>query len=171
MEYALFGGLVLVSLVGIALAVFQLPGTWLILAAAIGYDGYFGWTQITWPWLVGMAVFAVVVEVFDTLAGAVAAKRAGASRRAVVGSLVGGFAGMFIFSIPVPVLGTIVGGLLGCFAGALAGELSVKQDLVSGARVGLFATLGKIVGLVAKTSAALVLAGAAVSRAAWAMVN
>lgn len=168
MEYALFGGLVLVSLAGIVLAVFQMPGTWLILAAAVGYDGYFGWTEITWPWLVGMAVFAVVVEVFDTLAGAVAAQRAGASRRAVIGALVGGFAGMFVFTpvVPIPVVGTIFGGLLGCFAGAMLGELSLKRDLATGARVGLFATLGKIVGLVAKTSAAIVLAGAAVSLAA-----
>jgi len=148
-----------------------LPGTWLILASAIGYDWYFDWTQIGWPWLVGMGIFAVIVEVFETLAGAVAAQRAGASRRAVIGALVGGFAGMFVFTplVPIPVVGTIVGGLLGCFAGALTGELSLNKDLATGARVGLFATIGKIIGLVAKTSAAIVLAGAAVACAAWTM--
>jgi len=159
--------LVLLSVGGIVLAVLQLPGTWLILAAAVGYDWYYHWHRVGWVWLISLAVFAVVAELFDTLAGVVAARKAGASRRAAIGALVGGIAGMIVFSIPVPVFGTVVGGLLGCFLGALAAELSLRKDMVTGARVGLFATIGRLVGIIAKTSAALVIAGAAVSRALW----
>ena len=167
MDYLILSALVLLSIGGIVLAVLQLPGTWVIIVSAVGYDWYYDWQRIGWVWLVSLAVFALIAEVFDSLAGVMAAKTAGASRRAAIGALVGGIAGMLLFSIPVPVFGTVVGGLLGCFVGALAAELSLRKEFGTGAKVGLFATIGRLVGIVAKTSAALVIAGAAVSRAAW----
>jgi len=167
MDYLVLSTLVLLSAGGIVLAVLQLPGTWVIIASAVGYDWYYDWQRIGWVWLVSLVVFAVIAEVFDSLAGVVAAKKAGASRRAAIGALVGGIVGMLVFSIPVPVFGTVVGGLLGCFVGALAAELSLRKDFSTGAKVGLFATIGRLVGIVAKTSPPLIIAGAVVSRAAW----
>jgi len=167
MDYLILAALVLLSVGGIVLAVLQLPGTWLIIASAVGYDWYYDWQRIGWGWLVALTVFALIAEVFDSLAGVVAARKAGASRRAAIGALVGGLAGMIVFSIPVPVFGTVVGGLIGCFVGALVAELTLRKDFGAGAKVGLFATIGRLVGIVAKTSAALIIAGAAVSRAAW----
>jgi uncharacterized protein YqgC (DUF456 family) len=166
-DYLILSALVLLSVCGIALAVLQLPGTWLIIASAVGYDWYYDWQRIGWVWLASLAVFALIAEVFDSLAGVVAARKAGASRRAAIGALVGGIVGMIVIGIPVPVLGTVVGGLLGCFGGALVAELSLRKNLVTGAKVGLFATIGRLVGIVAKTSASLIIAGTVVSRAAW----
>ncbi|HWL91947.1 MAG TPA: DUF456 domain-containing protein [Phycisphaerae bacterium] len=169
MEIAALGMLTVVALLGVALAAFQLPGTWLILAAAAGYDWYFDWQRFGWKWLIGLLIFAGLAEVVDTLAAVVAAKRAGASRRAAIGAVIGGFVGMILISvpIPIPVVGAVIGGLMGCFLGALLAELSLNKDIATGARVGLFATIGKIFGLVAKTSAAAVIAGTVISLAAW----
>lgn len=170
MNSLLLISLIVLCLSGTALAVLQLPGTWVILISAVGYDWYYGWERIGWQWLVGLGLLAVAAEVVDSLAAIVAARRAGASRRAALGALVGGFAGMLLLSVPVPVIGTVIGGLVGCFVGALGAELTKRNDLAAGARVGLFATIGRVIGLAAKTSAALVIGGATVVmalRAAW----
>lgn len=162
--------LIALSLSGTALAVLQLPGTWVILISAVGYDWYYGWQRIGWQWLFALGLLAVAAEVVDSLAAVVAARRCGASRRAALGALVGGFAGMLLLSVPVPVIGTVIGGLVGCFVGALGAELTKHNNLAAGARVGLFATIGRVIGLAAKTSAALVIGGATVAmalRAAW----
>jgi uncharacterized protein YqgC (DUF456 family) len=157
--------LIILSLVGIALAALQLPGTWLILLAAVGYDALHDWNRIGWKWLAALGVVALVAEALELLASAVVAKKAGASRRAAIGALVGGLAGMLLFSIPVPVIGTIIGGLVGCFVGALAMELTVRGDISTGTKVGIFATLGRIAGMLLKTAAAMTMAGAGVSLA------
>jgi uncharacterized protein YqgC (DUF456 family) len=145
--------LVTVACAGIVLAVMQLPGSWLILAAALGYDWYYGFSRI-----------AAAAEVVEALSSAVIARRAGASRRASIGALLGGLIGMFSLSfvVPIPIIGTIAGGFLGCFLGALLGEMTQHDDLTKGTRVGIFAMIGRLLGLIAKTAASLTIAGAVV---------
>ena len=48
MDILLLTILILVAAVGVLLAVFQLPGTWLIVTAAIGYDWYHDWQRFGW---------------------------------------------------------------------------------------------------------------------------
>jgi uncharacterized protein YqgC (DUF456 family) len=165
METFLFIALVTLALAGVALAAFTLPGSWIILASAIGYDCYFGWQRFGWKWLVALGAIALAAEIVELAASAVVAGKAGASRRAAVGSLLGGFAGMLLLSVPIPVIGTILGGFIGCFIGALAGEMTLRDDLRSGVRVGLFATLGRLLGMMVKISAAMAIAGAVISLA------
>ncbi len=167
MSIALLIGLAVICVAGVVLAALQLPGTWLILAAAAAYDWYGGWTEIGWKWLVGLAVVAVIAEVADSASAVLLARRAGASRRASIGALVGGFAGMFMLSLPLPLIGTIVGGLVGCFVGAWVGEMSVRDDMTASAKIGAFAALGRLVGLIAKTGAAFAIAGATMTLAIW----
>lgn len=173
MSVLLLIGLIIFALAGIVLAAFQLPGTWVILAAAIGYDCYFGFQRLGWKWLVALTAVAVMAEVLDSLFAVAMARKAGASRRAAVGALIGGFVGMFALSLPMPVVGTIAGGLLGCFAGAFLAELThpagAELDsgdrIALGTRVGVFAAIGRVMGLLAKMAAAFVIAGAAVALA------
>ncbi len=159
MEYFLFAVLCLLAVAGIFLAMLQLPGTWLILAASVGYDGYHGWRYLGWKWLVALTAAALTAEVVELAASFVVARKGGASRRASICAVIGGMAGMILLSVPIPIIGTIIGGMIGCFLGALAGELSVREDLAAVAKVGLFATIGRLIGMIAKTSAALVIAG------------
>lgn len=149
--------------IGVLLAALQLPGIWLIVSAAVVYDWAYDWHCIG-PTVLGvLAGLALAAEVVEHLAGALLAKRVGGSRRAVWGGLIGGFAGMFVFSFPVPVFGTIAGGIVGCFAGALIGELTVRDDLAHGARVGVAAALGRIAGMLIKLAVAMVIASVVVS--------
>ncbi len=160
-------GLGLCLLAGWLLAVFQLPGTWFILAATTAYDWHFDWDRITWPALAVMALLAVVAEVADLLAGMKGAQKAGASRAASWGALVGGIGGMLAFTplIPIPILGSILGGLLGCFGGAFVVERYFHGDTGKSAKVGFGAAVGRLVGLLIKLMTAIVISGIAVGTA------
>lgn len=170
MNVILLAALAAFCLVGIVLAALQLPGTWLIAAAAVGYDWCHDWHQFGWKWLVAMGLLAGAAEFVDFLSALLATHKAGASRRASVGAIAGGLLGMFALSLPLPLIGTIAGGLVGCFLGAFVGELSggnrAEGDgghrLATGTRVGLYAALGRLLGLLVKTAVAMILAGLAI---------
>lgn len=107
--------LVLGSLIGWLLTVFQLPGNWLIVlltvlaAWLIPIETRFGIGWVT----VGIVFGLVVVgEVLELATGAVIAKKHGASRRAVWLSLIGGVAGALFGASGgsfIPVIGTLIG--------------------------------------------------------------
>ena len=146
--------LVLAVVVSLILVPLGLPGTWLMLAAAIGYDylstvGKIGWVAIG----IGLAL-AVVAEVLEfTLAGRYARKYGG-SKRAGWGALIGGFIGAFM-GVPVPVIGSVIGAFAGSFIGALIAELSRRE---SGATVATRAATGALVGRVVATAMKLAFA-------------
>jgi uncharacterized protein YqgC (DUF456 family) len=151
-------GLTLVTLVSLVLAVFQLPGTWIILGGSILYAWHGHWQTIT-PTVLGiLAGLAILGELWEFASSALLARRAGASARASWFALAGGFLGMFIFSIPVPVLGTIFGAVAGCFAGAVIGEMTVREDMAGAARVGASAAVGRVLGTIGKLMVTLVMA-------------
>ncbi len=156
-------GLGLCLIGGLLLAVFQLPGTWFILAASAAYDWHFGWSRLTGYALAAMAFLAACAEVADFVAGMKGAQKAGASRAASWGALIGGFCGMLVFTplIPVPILGSVLGGLLGCFAGAFIAERRGHGDSGKCAKVGLGAAVGRLVGLLIKLLAAFAMSGIA----------
>ena len=158
-------GLGLASAIGVLLAALQLPGTWIIFCAAVVYDWAHDWQRMGPTALAVFAGLVVGAEILEQVSGMVLTGRAGGSKRASWGGLIGGIAGMFLFTFPVPVIGTIAGGIVGCFAGALIGELTVRDDLCHGARVGVAAALGRIAGMLAKLLVAFVLAGASLSLA------
>lgn len=156
-------GLGLVLILGLLLALFQLPGTWLILAGSMFYDWQHGWSRLTWYALGAMALLAVAAEAADIFAGMKGAQKAGASRAASWGALIGGFCGLLIFTplIPIPIVGSVLGGLAGCFAGAFVVERHVHGDAGKSARVGLGAAIGRLVGLLIKLLAAFAMCGIA----------
>lgn len=142
--------------------VFTLPGNWLIIGLAALFawllpaDEYgrgFGWITV-----IVLALIAVLGEVIEFAAGAAGAAKHGASRRAlllsIVGAAVGSITGAAV-GIPVPIIGPLVaavgGGAAGAFGGAYLGEvwkgkLHPERTAVStGALMGrLFGTIGKL---------------------------
>jgi uncharacterized protein len=97
--------------------------------------------RIGWPTLTVLGVLAALALVADMIASLLGAKRAGASRWALIGSMIGAVAGL-LFGLP--------GLLLGPFAGAVIGELIARRPLAAAARVGLATWVGLLIGTLAK---------------------
>lgn len=147
--------LILICGVGVILCVFRLPGTWLIVAAGVADQWLHHWPKMWIVYvLIGVALIAEIVE-FGT--AGIVARRAGGSRASAWGGLVGGIIGVFVFSIPLPLIGSVIGALLGCFLGAAIVELHQQQELSHGARVGYFAAIGMALGIVSKIAAAMLM--------------
>ncbi len=126
-----FGGLVLPVMPGAVLLF-----TGLFAAAWAENFAFVGWGTLT---LLGM--MALSTYLLDFAATALGTGRFGGSKRAIVGASVGGVVGLFF---------GIFGVLLGPFAGGVIGELTAKRDPLAAGWAGIGATLGFVVGSVAK---------------------
>lgn len=143
--------LILICLVSLFLIPLGLPGTWLILAAGIGYSILVPNSIGTFT-IVAIGVIAIVAEMVEfTLAGTYARKYGG-SKRASWGAIIGGTVGAIV-GVPVPIVGPIVGGFLGAFAGALAFEYSRGSGAQASTRVAWGALVGKAVAAAMKVAA------------------
>ena len=123
-------------------------GIWLIA----GVDGY---RHLGLWWLLTIACVGTLGLMVDLVAGALGAKRLGASPQAVCGALAGALLGLF-FGLP--------GVLLGPFVGACIGELAAGGGIRRSTRVGIGTWIGLIFGTIVKLVASvtmLVLFGAA----------
>lgn len=119
-----------------------LPGTPLILVAAIGHRLYFGAEHsVNNLVLVILIALTIASLVFDFLASVLGAKKFGSTWRGAVGAVIGGIVGLF-FALP--------GIILGPFLGAMLFEMLGDREFKAAARAGLGATLGLILGVVGK---------------------
>jgi uncharacterized protein YqgC (DUF456 family) len=132
------GGAVVPALPGIPLI---FGGIWLIAAV----DRY---RHVGMWWLLAIAFVGAVGLTLDLIAGALGAKSAGASPRAVWGALLGMLVGLF-FGLP--------GLLFGPFLGAVLGELSAGNSVLRSAHVGLSAWIGLIFGTIIKVVSSLIM--------------
>ncbi|HMC56965.1 MAG TPA: DUF456 domain-containing protein [Gemmatimonadaceae bacterium] len=162
MEAILLGIIMLVSLFMIPLG---LPGTWVMIAAGVGYSilvpnsiGMFA--------LIGTVALAVVAEVFEfTLAGKYARKYGG-SKRASWGAVIGGTVGAFV-GVPVPIIGPILGAFAGAFLGALVFEYSRGSGAHASTKVATGALIGRVVASALKVAIGLMIAAWLVSAAVF----
>ena len=115
MEVLLFAIVLLVSLFLIPLG---LPGTWIMVGSAIGYDAIVGGDPIGWVTIAATAALAVIAEIFEFSLSARYTKKYGGSRRAGWGAIIGGIVGAIV-GVPVPIIGSVIGAFVGSFAGAL----------------------------------------------------
>ena len=136
----------LTGLIGSLLPV--LPGTPLILIAAIGHRLYFGDASASNLVLAILGTLMVVSLVFDFLASVLGAKKFGATWRGMAGALIGGIIGLF-FSLP--------GIILGPFLGAMLFEMLGDKEFKKAAKAGLGATVGLLLGVVGKFSIGVVM--------------
>ena len=146
--WVLAGVLVVVGLAGTILP--ALPGVplvfmGLLIAAWIG-----DFQKIGWPTLTMLALLTALAAAADLLATLFGAKRAGASKLALLGAAIGSVVGLFF---------GLIGILVFPFVGAVAGELFARQRLEHAARVGLATWLGMLFGALAKLSLAITMVG------------
>ena len=164
MELAALFVALLFTLLGLGclvLVVIGLPGTWIMIALAVGVElldhhyrtganpETYGW------WAIGAcAVLAGAGEVLEAGAGAAGTRAGGGSRRGMVGAMIGGLVGAIVFTplIPVPIVGTLIGALLGTFAGAAIAEHSHEEppDAHATLKAAGGATIGRLLGTLGK---------------------
>ena len=143
---ALAAAVIVVGLVGAIVPV--LPGIPLIFAGIWLIAGVDGYRHLGLGWLLGIAAVGAVGLVVDLLAGALGAKRMGASPQAVWGALIGTLIGLF-FGIP--------GLLIGPFVGAVLGELSAGHSVLRSAHAGVSAWVGLMFGTIIKLVSSLMM--------------
>ena len=130
---------VAVGIVGTVLP--ALPGSLLVFAGLVLAAWAEGFEYVGWKAIAVLAVMTACTYGADLAAGALGAKRAGASGRAILGAALGMLVGLF-FGLP--------GVILGPFVGAVLGELTVQRHLGHASRVGVGTWLGMVVGVAAK---------------------
>ena len=127
-----------------------LPGTPLVMLAAIGHKLYFGPTGAAWWVLVTLGGLTAISVLVDYAASIYGAKRLGATWRGAAGAIVGALIGLF-FSLP--------GILLGPFVGAMLFELAGGREWKEASRAGVGATLGLLAGAVGKVACCVAMIG------------
>ncbi|MCC4622024.1 DUF456 domain-containing protein [Xanthomonas cassavae CFBP 4642] len=146
--YALAGALVLIGLAGVILP--ALPGLPLVFAGlqlAAWADGF---THVGWVALVILGAITALSLLIDFLATVYGAKRVGASKMALWGSVVGAIAGMFFMPI---------GLFVGPFAGAWIGEYYQTRKTDQATKVGIGTWLGIVLGTATKLALGLCMLG------------
>ncbi len=174
--FALFG------LGCIVLVIFQLPGAWIMLAFAVVIEVFDKWyltveqgetpETFGWMWLGISAGLLAIAELIEFIASFVGAKKGGASKRGMMGSLLGGIAGAFMLQvfIPIPIFGALVGAIIGTFIGAVVGEMTGEQPKKVGESMkpAMGAAIGRSIAAISKVGISLVVWIVLVAAAFWA---
>lgn len=146
--YLLAAALVVIGLVGTVLP--ALPGLPLVFAGLVLAAWIGDFQQVGIATLAVLGVLTALSFAVDFWATAHGARRVGASRKAMVGAVLGTFAGLLFMP---------VGLLVGPFVGALAGELLHGRKVRQAARVGFGTWLGIVLAVVLKLGLALAMLG------------
>lgn len=146
--YALAVLLIVVGIVGVVLP--ALPGLPLVFAGMLLAAWADDFQRIGWIALLVLGLMTLLSLAVDFLSTAVGAKKVGASAKALWGSVIGTFAGLFFMPIGV---------FVGPFVGALLGELWHGREWRKATKVGFGTWLGIALGVVLKLGLAFAMLG------------
>lgn len=146
--WALSAALILLGLAGIVLP--ALPGTLLVLAGIVVGAWIDDFTRVGWFAVASVGVLALLAWLMDYVSALLGAKRAGASRQAIIGAALGTVAGIFM---------GLVGVLFMPLVGAAVGEYIAQRDHGRAAKVGVATWLGLLAGMLAKVVLAFMMIG------------
>jgi hypothetical protein len=140
--------LILLGLAGTVLPV--LPGTVLVWGGIVLAAWIDDFTRVGMTTVVVITVLAVLAWALDYVAGLLGARKAGASKLALLGAAVGTVLGLFM-------------GLVGVFfmplVGAAVGEYLARRDQTRAVKVGVATWVGIMLGLIAKVGLAFIMVG------------
>ena len=137
--WVIAGLLVLVGYIGLVMPV--LPGIVLIFAGLLLAAWIDDFTRVSEATMIVIGVLSLLVWGVDFVASYFTAKKAKASKLALLGTLIGAVVGIF---------GGIFGLIVGPIIGAVVGELMARRNSTDAARVGLAAGLGFVAGAIVK---------------------
>ncbi|MBN8495173.1 MAG: DUF456 family protein [Burkholderiales bacterium] len=140
--------LILVGLAGTVLP--ALPGTAFVLGGIVLGAWIDDFSRVGAGVVAASAVLAVLAWVLDYVAGLLGARKAGASRLAIIGAAVGTVVGLFM---------GLVGVLFMPLVGAAVGEWLSRRDHGQAVKVGVATWLGIMVGMVSKVVIAFMMVG------------
>jgi uncharacterized protein len=146
--WALSAILILLGLAGIVLP--ALPGTLLVLGGIVLGAWIDDFTRVGWVAIAAVTVLALLAWLMDYVAALLGAKRAGASRQALIGAAAGTVAGVFM---------GLVGVLFMPLVGAAAGEYMARRSHHQAVKVGVATWLGLLAGMLAKFVLAFMMIG------------
>jgi len=127
-----------------------LPGPVLVFAGLLMAAWIDGFENVGWAPLTVLGVLTALSFVADIVATGAGAKKAGASKQAVIGAAIGTIVGIFF---------GIIGIIAGPFVGAAAGEFLAKRDLIRAGKVGYGTLFGLVLGAAMKIALALAMVG------------
>ncbi len=140
--------LIVLGLAGTVLP--ALPGTAFVLAGIVLAAWIDDFSRVGALTIGIVAVLAVIAWALDYAAGLLGAKKAGASRQAIVGAALGTVAGLFM---------GLVGVLFMPLVGAAVGEYLARRNERRAVQVGVATWLGIMAGMIAKVVIAFVMVG------------
>ena len=151
--YLIAAAMILIGLIGTVLP--AVPGLPLVFGGMLVAAWTGDFQQVGIPMLVVLGILTLLSLGIDLWATALGAKRVGASRKAVIGAVLGTVGGLAFGPL---------GLVLGPFAGALAGELLHRrslgaQHLGDAARIGFGTWMGILFGIVLKLGLAFAMLG------------
>ncbi len=137
--------LVILGLVGVILPF--LPGTLLILLAAVVYGLGFGFQRIGSEIYIALVILTLFSLLVDYIATSLGARGLGASKLGMVGAVLGALGGFLLGNLP--------GLFVGPFIGAFLGEALGGKDSAGSFRAGLGAAVGVLGGMMIRFFLAL----------------
>lgn len=141
----------LLIVVGIAGTVLPaLPGTLFVVAGVVLGAWIDNFSRVSVATVIVITVLGVISFAIEYIAGAMGARKVGASREAVIGALIGTVLGIF-----TGLWGLIFMPLLGAFVG----QYWVDRDLIRARDVGIATWIGMAVGTVAKIALTFLMIG------------
>ncbi len=142
----------LVILGGISGIIFPIiPSTPLIWVGVFIYAACDRFETIGWSLLLILALLTIVSLVLDYLGSVIGAKKYGATRWGLIGSVIGGIVGFY--------MGGVVGLVFGPFFGAVLSELLFGKDLKGAFKSGVGTLVGFLCGVVIKLAISAVMIG------------
>ncbi|HEU4622455.1 MAG TPA: DUF456 domain-containing protein [Burkholderiaceae bacterium] len=139
---------IVIGIIGTVLP--ALPGVVLVFAGIALGAWIDGFTRVSSNMLIVIGVLALAAWATDYIAAAMGAKRAGASRSALVGAALGTVAGIFT---------GFIGLLFMPLVGAAVGEYLAQRDVMRAGRVGMATWIGMIIGTAVKLAIVFVMVG------------
>lgn len=146
--WILCAALILLGLAGTVLPV--LPGTVLVWGGILLGAWIDDFTRVGVTTMIVISVLAVLAWGLDYVAGLMGAKKAGASKLALLGAAAGTVTGLLM---------GLVGVLFMPLVGAAAGEYLAQKNQARAVKVGVATWVGIMIGLIAKVVLAFIMVG------------
>lgn len=139
----------MVGVVGTFLPV--LPGIGLIWGGFLIWGIASSWADFSVQTVIILGLITVLFIGLDYYAGAIGAKKFGASKSGIFGAVLGAVVGIIIFNV--------IGLMVGAFGGAVVGEILSGKSQKDAFRAGWGTFLGFLAGSVIKIAAAIIMTG------------